>query len=98
MKISDNKLRLAIVNLLCINGVDIEQVNKYGESPLDIALSSSDVELVACLKNQGCARALCCTNSVDGSGNLITRISWSDFKLRLSSFYKKVISALSEEY
>ena len=98
MKISDKKLRLAIVNLLCINSVDIKQVNKHGEAPLDIALSSSDVELVACLKNQGCGQVLCGANSVGGSGNLITRISWSDFKLRLSSFYKKVISALSEEY
>ena len=45
--IRDSEIRFKISELLCINGADVNQKNKLGNSPLDLAIISEDTNIIS---------------------------------------------------
>ena len=94
VKIRGLDRKFEIIELLCAYGSDINQVNKFGESSIDLALLSEDEKLIGFLKQDFSKKS----RDLILKNKNTNKISWGDFKKKLNLFYKKAISTLSEEY
>ena len=101
LKISNSKDRLNMVNIIFSKGANIYQENLYGESPISIASSYEDLDLIDFLENSRIQNDQLNYEKKNNIAKYINRLSfknWPNFKNKLDLYYKKVISALSEEY